>query len=59
MKAIVLNSSQFINSWEWFAETEIATPIPEPRDLLIRVKAISINPGASEPTIKVCEKSVL
>jgi zinc-binding alcohol dehydrogenase family protein len=44
MKAIILNSSQSINSSEWFAETEMANPIPEPRDLLIRVQGISVNP---------------
>ncbi|WP_016948737.1 alcohol dehydrogenase catalytic domain-containing protein [Anabaena sp. PCC 7108] len=44
MKAIILNSSQSINSSEWFAETEMATSIPEPRDLLIRVQGISVNP---------------
>ena len=44
MKAIALNFSQSINSSEWFTETEVETPIPSPRDLLVRVKAISVNP---------------
>lgn len=44
MKAIALNLPQSINDSDWFTETEIATPIPEPRDLLVRVKAISVNP---------------
>ena len=44
MKAIALNLPQSTNDSEWFAETEIATPIPEYRDLLVRVKAISVNP---------------
>jgi zinc-binding alcohol dehydrogenase family protein len=44
MKAIVLNPAQSNHVCEWFIETEIPTPTPEPRDLLVRVKALSVNP---------------
>lgn len=44
MKAIILNHTQSTHSSEWFSETEIPTPTPEPRDLLVRVKALSVNP---------------
>ena len=44
MKAIILNSSQSNDVNPLFMETEIEIPTPEPRDLLVRVKAISVNP---------------
>ncbi|KKI98433.1 MDR/zinc-dependent alcohol dehydrogenase-like family protein [Prochlorothrix hollandica] len=44
MKAIALNLSQSINPSEWFTETEIEIPTPSTRDLLVQVKAISVNP---------------
>ncbi|XHX78470.1 MAG: zinc-binding alcohol dehydrogenase family protein [Stenomitos frigidus ULC029] len=44
MKAITLNLSQSSNTSEWFSETEIETPVPSSRDLLVHVKAISVNP---------------
>jgi zinc-binding alcohol dehydrogenase family protein len=44
MKAIALNPTQSTHFSEWFSETEIPTPVPEPRDLLVRVKALSVNP---------------
>jgi zinc-binding alcohol dehydrogenase family protein len=44
MKAITLNPSPAINAFAWFIETEIAKPIPAPRDLLVHIKAISVNP---------------
>jgi NADPH:quinone reductase-like Zn-dependent oxidoreductase len=44
MKAIILNSSQLNDVNPLFIETEIKIPTPEPRDLLVSVKAISVNP---------------
>jgi zinc-binding alcohol dehydrogenase family protein len=44
MKAIILNSSQSNDVNPLFTETEIEIPTPELRDLLVRVKAISVNP---------------
>lgn len=44
MKAIILNSSQSNDTDALFTETEIEIPTPESRDLLVRVKAISVNP---------------
>jgi zinc-binding alcohol dehydrogenase family protein len=44
MKAITTNSSQSNDTDALFTETEIEIPTPESRDLLIRVKAISVNP---------------
>lgn len=44
MKAISLNLPQSVHDSEWFTESEVATPNTEPRDILVRVKAISINP---------------
>jgi NADPH:quinone reductase len=44
MKAITLNSSQSNDINPFFTETEIGNLTPESRDLLVRVKAISVNP---------------
>jgi zinc-binding alcohol dehydrogenase family protein len=44
MKAIILNSDRSNDANPLFMETEIEIPTPEPRDLLVRVKAISVNP---------------
>jgi zinc-binding alcohol dehydrogenase family protein len=44
MKAITINSSRTTDSSPFFTETELEVPTPEPRDLLVRVKAVSINP---------------
>jgi zinc-binding alcohol dehydrogenase family protein len=44
MKAIILNSDRSNDVNPLFMETEIEIPTPEPRDLLVRVKAISVNP---------------
>lgn len=44
MKAIILNSPNSNDFSPFFIETEIEIPTPEPRDLLVRVKAISVNP---------------
>lgn len=44
MKAIILNSSRSNDTDALFTETEIEIPSPEPRDVLIRVQAISVNP---------------
>lgn len=44
MKAIALHQSQGTDSLEWFIEKEVEKPIPLPKDLLVSVKAISVNP---------------
>jgi zinc-binding alcohol dehydrogenase family protein len=44
MKAVTTNSDRSNDTNALFIETEIAIPTPEPRDLLVRVKAISVNP---------------
>ncbi|MCP9929220.1 zinc-binding alcohol dehydrogenase family protein [Cyanobium sp. AMD-g] len=43
MKAIAWNRSQSNDSSEWLYETEIETPIPSARALLVHVKAISVH----------------
>jgi zinc-binding alcohol dehydrogenase family protein len=44
MKAITINLDRSNDINPLFMETEIEIPTPEPRDLLIRVKDISVNP---------------
>jgi zinc-binding alcohol dehydrogenase family protein len=44
MKAITINLSRSNDSSPFFTETELEIPTPEPRDLLVRVKAVAINP---------------
>jgi zinc-binding alcohol dehydrogenase family protein len=44
MKAITINLDRSNDINPLFMETEIEIPTPEPRDLLIRIKAISVNP---------------
>ena len=45
MKAIGYRVAQAITAWDALIELELPTPIPEPHDLRVAVKAISVNPA--------------
>ena len=45
MKAIGLRTSLPVNDPECLFEFETETPAPEPRDLLVRVRAVSVIVG--------------
>ena len=59
MKAIGLTASLPIDDPQSLFEFETETPVPGPRDLLVRVRAVSVNPVDSKQRQRVAQGSPL